>query len=62
LSDYLDVVEDRRWYMLEDVPYDVCGVAHQDVIDPVEKVEQDNAHTGLQLIQQERLRAHTELA
>lgn len=32
------------------------------MIDPVEKVEQDTAHTGLQLIQQERLRAHTELA
>ena len=48
--------------MPEDVPCDVCRMAHQDVIDPVEKVEQDTAHIGLQLIQQERLRAHTELA
>ena len=62
LSDYLDVVQDRRWCMPEDVPCNVCGVAHQDAIDPVEKVEQDIAHTGLRLIQQERLQAHTELA
>jgi hypothetical protein len=62
LSDYLDAAQDRRWCMPEDVPCDVCGVAHQHVIDPVEKVEQDTAHTGLQLIQQEQLRAHTELA
>jgi hypothetical protein len=48
--------------MPEDVLCDVCGTAHQDVIDLVEKVKQDTAHTGLQLIQQERLRAHTELA
>ena len=41
LSDHLDVVQDRRWCMPEDVPCDVCGVAHQDAIDPVEKVEQD---------------------
>lgn len=58
----LDVAQDRRWCMPEDVPCDVCGASHQDVIDPVEKVEQDTAHTGLRLIQQERLRAHTELA
>ena len=62
LSDYLDAVQDRRWCMPEDVPCDVCRMAHQDVIDPVEKVEQDTAHIGLQLIQQERLRTHTELA
>jgi hypothetical protein len=62
LSDYLDVAQDRRWCMPEDVLCDVCGTAHQDVIDLVEKVKQDTAHTGLQLIQQERLRAHTELA
>ena len=48
--------------MLEDVLCDVCGVAYQDAIDPVEKVEQDIAHTGLRLIQQERLQAHIELA
>jgi hypothetical protein len=48
--------------MLEDVPCDVCGTAYQDVIDLVEKVKQDTTHTGLQLIQQERLRAHIELA
>jgi hypothetical protein len=51
LSDYLDVAHHRRWCMPEDVPCDVCTVAHQDVIGPVEKVEQDAAtHTGLQLI------------
>lgn len=44
------------------MPYDICGVAYQDVIDLVEKVEQDTVYTGLRLIQQEQLRAHTELA
>lgn len=48
--------------MLEDVPCDIYSVAYQDVIGPVEKVEQDATHTGLQLIQQERLRAYIELA
>ena len=48
--------------MPEDVLCDVCKQAHQDVIGPAEKVEQDATHTGLQLVQQERLRAHTELA
>jgi hypothetical protein len=48
--------------MLEDVPCDVCRTAYQDVIDPVEKVKQDTTYIGLQLIQQERLRAHIELA
>jgi hypothetical protein len=62
LSDYLAVAHDRRWSMPEDVPCDVCGVAHQNMINPAEKVEQDTAHTGLQFIKQERLRAHTELA
>ena len=62
LSDYLDVARHRRWCMPEDVPCDICKVAHQDMIEPVEKVEQDDTHKGLQLIQQEKLRAHTELA
>ena len=62
LSDYLDVAHHRRWCMPEDVLCDVCKQAHQDVIGPAEKVEQDATHTGLQLVQQERLRAHTELA
>jgi hypothetical protein len=44
-----------------EVTGDVCGVAYQDVISPVEKVEQNTVHTGLQIIQQERLRSHTEL-
>lgn len=38
LSDYLDVACHRRWCMPEDVPCDVCKVAHQDIIDPIEKV------------------------
>jgi len=62
LSDYLDVVCHRRWCMPDDVPCDICSVAHEDEIDPIEKVEQDAEHTGLQLIRQERLRAQTELA
>ncbi|KAL1582281.1 hypothetical protein WHR41_09167 [Cladosporium halotolerans] len=62
LSDYLDVARHRRWCMPEDVPCDICKVAHLDMIEPVEKVEEDDTHTGLQLIQQEKLRTHTELA
>jgi hypothetical protein len=62
LSDYLDITHNRRWYILEDMPYNICKESHQDVIDPVEKVKQDITHIGLQLIQQERLRAYTELA
>jgi superfamily II DNA helicase RecQ len=61
LSDYLDVAHHRRWCMPEDVLCDVCKEAHQDVIGPAEKVEQDATHTGLQLVQQERLRAYPEL-
>jgi superfamily II DNA helicase RecQ len=61
LSDYLDVACHRRWCMPEDVPCDVCKVAHQDIIDPIEKVDQDKTYTGLQLIQQEKLRAQSEL-
>lgn len=61
LSDYLDVASHRRWCMPEDVLCDTCKEAHQDTISPIEKFEQVNVHTGLQLIQQERLRAHTEL-
>ena len=62
LSDYLDVAHHRRWCMPEDVPCDVCKVAYQDMIDPTETVKQDKVHTGLQLIQQERLRSQSELS
>ncbi|KAI7349578.1 hypothetical protein KC320_g5979 [Hortaea werneckii] len=62
LSDYLDTAQHRRWCMPEDVPCEICNVAHEDTIDPAEKVEQREIHTGLQTIQQERLRAQTELA
>ena len=48
--------------MPEDVPCDICEVAHEDAIDQRSSVEQDATHTGLQLVQQERLRAHTEMA
>lgn len=62
LSDYLDISRHRRWCMPEDIPCDICKVAHQDPINPVESVQQNTSHTGLGLIQQERLRAQTELA
>jgi hypothetical protein len=48
--------------MPEDVPCDICKVAYEDAIDQRSSVEQDATYTGLQLIQQERLRAHTEMA
>ena len=62
LTDYLDVAQHRRWCMPEDVPCDICEAAHKDAIDQPGSVEQDTTHTGLQLVQQERLRAHTEMA
>ena len=62
LSDYLDAAHHRRWCMPEDVLCDFCTEAHQDTIEPLKKAEQAAVHTGLQLMQQERLRAHTELA
>ncbi|KAM0714674.1 hypothetical protein Q7P37_003053 [Cladosporium fusiforme] len=62
LSDYLDISRHRRWCMPDDIPCDICKVAHQDPINPVESVQQNTSHTGLGLIQQERLRAQTELA
>ncbi|KAM0713375.1 hypothetical protein Q7P37_010337 [Cladosporium fusiforme] len=62
LSDYLDTAQHRRWCMPEDVPCEICKIAHEETIDPAEKVEQREIHTGLQTIQQERLRAQTELA
>jgi superfamily II DNA helicase RecQ len=62
LSDYLDISQHRRWCMPEDIPCDICKVAHQDPISPVESVHQSTSQTGLGLIQQERLRAQTELA
>jgi hypothetical protein len=36
--------------MPEDVLCDVYGIAHQDIIDRVEKVKQDTTNTGLRLI------------
>jgi superfamily II DNA helicase RecQ len=62
LTDYLDVAQHRRWCMPDDVPCDICGVAHEDAIGQPGSVERDTTYTGLQLIQQERLRAHTEMA
>ena len=48
--------------MLEDVPCDIYGVAHEDAIGQPGSVDRDTTYTGLQLIQQERLRAYTEMA
>jgi hypothetical protein len=48
--------------MLEDVLCDICEVAYKDAINQRSSVEQDATHTGLQLVQQERLRAYTEMA
>lgn len=62
LNHYLDISRHRRWCIPEDKACDICKVAHRDPIDPVERVQQDKSHTGLEVIQQERLRAQTELA
>ncbi|KAK0836563.1 hypothetical protein LTS02_018101, partial [Friedmanniomyces endolithicus] len=61
LTEHLDLALHRRWCIPEDVPCDVCRTAHQDPIRPVDTVQHGALHTGLDLIQQERLRAPTEL-
>ena len=61
LSEYLDAVQHRRWCMPEDVACDICTVCHEETIPPRETVERQNTHTGLSLIQQAQLRAHSEM-
>ena len=61
LSDFLDIPQHRRWCMTEDVPCDLCKVAHKDGIEQIEKTKEDTTYTGLQIMQQERLREQSEL-
>ena len=61
LSEYLDSTQDRRWCMAEDIACDVCKVVHADRIKQPESTEDSRVHTGLQVMQQERLREQTEL-
>jgi hypothetical protein len=51
LSDFLDMPQHRRWCIIEDVPCDVCKVAHKDGIEQIERIEEDTAHIGLQIMQ-----------
>jgi superfamily II DNA helicase RecQ len=62
LTEYLDPPALRRWCMSDDVPCDVCLVAHEYPIPPPKDTHRADEHTGLNLIQQERLRSHTELS
>lgn len=62
LTEHLDSTQHRRWCMPEDVPCDVCGSTHQEAIAPREVVKRVEEHTGLDLIQRDRLRAYSELA
>ncbi|KAK5674103.1 hypothetical protein LTS10_013148 [Elasticomyces elasticus] len=62
LTEYLDTPVYRRWCMSDDVPCDLCTIAHEEPIRPVENTQRVASNTGLNLIQQERLRTHTELA
>jgi superfamily II DNA helicase RecQ len=62
LTEYLDSAQHRRWCMPEDVPCDVCRSAHNNALAPREVVKQGEEHIGLDLIQQDRLRAYSELA
>lgn len=48
--------------MTEEILHDKCKVTLKNSIEPALSVEEDTAYTGLHLIQQERLREHTELA
>lgn len=48
--------------MPEDVPCDLCKVAHQDTIDTVEKLKQNKTHIGLKIIQQRKLHVQFGLA
>ncbi|KAJ9618039.1 hypothetical protein H2203_009313 [Taxawa tesnikishii (nom. ined.)] len=61
LSEHLDLAQHRRWCMPEDVACDVCKAAHEDPIAASDATRRQTAHTGLDLIQQERLQAHSEL-
>ncbi|KAK0967533.1 hypothetical protein LTR54_018269, partial [Friedmanniomyces endolithicus] len=62
LSGYLDDARHRRWCMPEDVPGDVCQSGHEEVI-PLKQTESASTKvTGLDLIQQDKLRAQSELA
>ena len=47
--------------MAEDIACDVCKVVHADRIKQPESTEDSRVHTGLQVMQQERLREQTEL-
>lgn len=62
LTEALDEDKDRTWCMAEDVPCDVCKVAHRDVIGPRADVRSGSAPLGLDLIRQESLRNQLELS
>lgn len=62
LSVYLDAAECRRWCMPEDVPCEVCGTANKEPIGRFKEADEIEAYSGLQLIQQQKLRANAELS
>ncbi|KAM0714670.1 hypothetical protein Q7P37_003050 [Cladosporium fusiforme] len=62
LTEHLDVIGHRRWCMTEDAPCDFCKVGHEEPVPPREPTTRSSEHTGLELIQKERLQAQDELA
>ena len=61
LSEYLDIAQDRRWCIAEDIACDVCKEVHKDKITPQERRGNAGVYTGLQIMQQQRLQEQTEL-
>ena len=48
--------------MTEDVPCDFCQSGHEESIPPPDRTLNSEKHTGLDVIQREKLRAYDELA
>ncbi|KAK1085272.1 hypothetical protein LTR33_002198 [Friedmanniomyces endolithicus] len=63
LSEILDDPRHRRWCMDSDTACDICRAAHEEPIAPLQPREaaKGTLHTGLDIIQQQQIRAQDEL-
>ncbi|KAK0952217.1 hypothetical protein LTR91_018714 [Friedmanniomyces endolithicus] len=63
LSEILDDPRHRRWCMDSDTACDICRAAHEEPIAPLQPREaaKGTLHTGLDIIQQQHIRAQDEL-
>ena len=62
LTEHLDIAQHRRWCMTGDVLCDFCQVGHEESIPPPDRTPNSEKHTGLDVIQKQKLREHDELA